>query len=107
MGIITVNGKTYEGNSVTVSNGTVIIDGKVQHDESSPQITISVDGDIKSLDVDTGKVSVNGNVGGIAVDCGDIECKDVVGHIKVDTGNVSCGNVGGSVSTNIGNIVTK
>lgn len=122
MGSITVNGKNYQGNSITINDDVVIIDGVVVGDENSKTITISIVGNINSLNVDRCKeIKVQGNVGGIVTTSGDvdvtgsvngdvsstsgdIECGNVKGNINTTSGDVNCEDVGGSVKTVSGDI---
>ncbi len=80
MGSITINGITFEGNSVIVSNGTVYIDGKLQ----------------KTLDKNVQRIEIKGMVKNVQSDL-SISCEDVKGNVEA-RGSVNCGDVGGSVS---------
>lgn len=79
--MVQINGKTYDGNSVVINNGTVIIDGKVVNELYGTK-EIVIQGNVGSIECD-GAVSVTGDV----------------------TGDVSCGgsfkgnNVGGNVNS--------
>lgn len=120
---ITINGKTYNGNSVSIVNGRVYIDGKESlPGEEGKEINIVVTGNIENLEVDacqkilvtgnvgkvktvSGDVDVNGNItGDVQTTSGDIECEKIDGSIQTTSGDVSCGNVGGSVKTLSGDI---
>jgi hypothetical protein len=79
--MITVNGKTYVGKSVSVNNGVVIIDGK-QVDEDS---------DVKYKDL-----VINGNVGEVRCD-GSVNANDVEGNISAG-GSINCDDVEGNAS---------
>jgi hypothetical protein len=78
--IITVNGKTYHGNHITMRDGKVIIDGKEQDQEVSGIVEIRVKGGLASLDCDA-----------------SVTCEDVKGDVK-SGGSLRCGNVGGNAS---------
>jgi formylmethanofuran dehydrogenase subunit C len=120
-GTISINGKSYHGNSLSMKNGTVIIDGKkVDSDDKNINIvieksilTLTVDycesievrGDVGKLSTTSGDVEVMGDVhGNISTTSGDIECGDVDGDIKTTSGNVKAKNIKGAVSTLSGNI---
>jgi cytoskeletal protein CcmA (bactofilin family) len=95
MGAVTINGKTYRGNSITVINDRVIIDGKEVSEASEDTLTISkVEGPIV-LECHKALV-IKGNVKGDIDARGSVTCEDVEGDIRSD-GSVSCGDVSGSV----------
>lgn len=103
---ISINGKTYTGNSVKISNNKVYIDGKLQDTEDAKEINISVSGNIKNLSVDAcDKVDVTGDIGTLKTMSGDVDIEgNVTGSIKTMSGDVDCGNVGGNISTMSGDI---
>ena len=105
MSVIVIGGNAYSGNSVVVTNGKVIIDGKDVTPDAK-EINISVQGDVAELKVDAcNKVSVTGNVGSFSGRTGDVEISgDVSGDVQTTTGEVSCGAVSGSVSTSTGDV---
>lgn len=108
MSIITINGSTYSGSSITVNGNQVIIDGKNVTPDSKV-INISVNGNIEELKVDVcTKVEVEGSVKNITTKSGDVEVTgDVYGSIQTMSGDVDCGNIQGSVSTMSGDIKHK
>lgn len=105
MSTISINGNTYSGNNIVVTNGKAIINGKDVTPESK-EINIIVEGNIEELKVDAcNKVSVNGNVGNVKTQSGDIDITgDVTGQIQTMSGDVDCGTVGGSISTMSGDV---
>jgi hypothetical protein len=106
--MIRVNGKTYYGNSITIVNGNVKIDGKLVDTEDAKQISIEVNGNVEKLSVDACEfVSVKGNAGAISTISGDVRCGNVSGSVSSVSGDVSCGRVGGSVSTVSGDVARK
>lgn len=108
MSTIRINNNSYVGNSITITNGKVIIDGKDVTPESKA-ITISVEGNIDNLNVDAcDKVTVSGNATKVKTMSGDVEIHgDVSGDVKTMSGDVDCGNIGGSVSTMSGDVKHK
>jgi hypothetical protein len=95
--MITVNGKTYQGNSVSVINGVVIIDGKKVTDKDLPDtiLQIEVTGTLGELKTDA---SVNcDNVKGNVEAGGSVNCDTVGGNVNAG-GSVNCDEVGGSVN---------
>lgn len=105
MSIITINGNTFSGSNIIVTNGKVLINGKDVTPDSK-EINISVVGNIEQLKVDAcNKVSVEGNVQSISTKSGDVEVSgDVDGSISTMSGDVDCGHVKGSVSTMSGDV---
>lgn len=122
--MININGKQYSGNSITIRNGQVIIDGKnVSSDDKV--INISIDGNVNSVDVDycsslsvkgdvktvttsSGDVKVDGNAGSIKTSSGDVDVSgNVSGDVSTVSGDVECGHVTGKVSTISGDIANK
>lgn len=121
--MININGKQYTGNSITIRNGQVIIDGQsVNFDDKVINISVegsidsvnvdycsslSVKGDVKTLTTSSGDVVV-GNVTMIKTSSGDVEVSgNVSGDISTVSGDVECGHVAGKVSTISGDITNK
>lgn len=108
MSIISINGNTYIGNSVAISNGKVFIDGKEAScdGKDSKEINITVNGNIDELKVDAcNKVLVTGDVFNIHTQSGDVDVSgNVKGGIQTMSGDVDCGDIGGSISTMSGDI---
>lgn len=105
MSSVTINGKTYIGNNIIVSNGKIIIDEKnVTSDDKV--INITVNGNIDSLKVDTcNKLEIIGNVTNVNTVSGDVDINgDVSGSIQTVSGDVKCNNVSGSINTLSGDI---
>jgi len=105
MSRITINGNSYSGDSIVVTNGKVVIDGKDVTPDSK-EINISVDGNIDELKVDAcDKVLVTGSVKNISTISGDVGVTgDVGGSIQTISGDVECGCVEDSVSTISGDV---
>lgn len=105
MSSVTINGKTYIGNNIIVSNGKIMVDGKnVTSDDKV--INITVNGNIDSLKVDTcNKLEIIGNVTNVNTVSGDVDINgDVNGSIQTVSGDVKCNNVSGSINTLSGDI---
>jgi len=106
--MITINGKSYKGNSITIINDKVIIDGKeVETDEKT--INITVEGSITKLKVDScNTLEVGGDVHKLTTMSGDVEVSgNVTGSIETMSGDVDCGDVGGGIETMSGDVVYK
>jgi hypothetical protein len=103
--MIIINGVSYSGNSVTILNNKVIIDGK-SVESNDKIINIEVNGNIDSLDVDNCEsIKVKGDVGKVKSTNGNVKIEGSVnGDVSTTNGNISCFDVKGSVSTKNGNI---
>jgi len=107
MSVIVINGVSYTGNSVSISNNKIVINGKEVKDDSKV-INITIDGNVDSLNVDNCvKVVVNGFVNDLNTMSGDVECGNVNKNVRSSSGDIECGNVGGDVSTSSGDIKAK
>ncbi len=107
MGTISINGRSYSGNNVSISNGVVTIDGQVQLDGAKlPTITINVQGNLDSLKVDSCReVDVTGDVNNLQTMSGDVRVSgSVFGRVETLSGNVKAGSIAGNVKTLSGNI---
>lgn len=103
--MITINGRTYSGDNVSIINGVVMIDGVVQDgDKLAGVVKIVVEGVLGSLRTDASVVceDVHGDVsaGGSANVNGDIGGNVAAG------GSINCGNIRGAVSAG-GSIVRR
>jgi cytoskeletal protein CcmA (bactofilin family) len=81
MNIITINGKRFEtnGDTISVINGVVMVDGKKITEHLSGDVRIKLEGDVANLKVENaGEVVVNGNVLG----CVDATSLRVNGNIS-------------------------
>ena len=105
---ININGKSYAGRNIVISNGKVIIDGKDQTPEGK-EINISVDGNVNRLEVDyADRIDIKGDVA--IADCknGNLSCRDIVGDAETKNGNIVCsGKIEGNATTKNGNIIHK
>jgi hypothetical protein len=120
--MIIINGKSYNGNSVSISNGKIIIDGNNVTPENAKQISIVVNGDIDNLNVDycekievagnvatlqstSGNVDVKGDANSIQTTSGDVDVEgNIKGSVTTMSGDVDCQNIGGTVKTMSGDI---
>lgn len=111
--MVSINGTSYSGNSVSIINGKVYIDGVLQNGDGAPLsgvVKVEVEGNLTSLktdasvvvkgnvtgDVDAGGSVQCGNVGGSVDSGGSTQCDDVNGDVDAG-GSVTCGNVKGDV----------
>jgi len=110
MNTVNINGKTYtapDGVSVSVINGKVYFNGKLQEDfkdYKEKKIEIIIEGNCNDIKCDTGNITVKGNVeGNITADTGNIDVKgDIRGNVTTNCGNIKSHHIFGNVSTDIG-----
>ena len=120
--VVQVNGETYTfdgAKNVSVINGKIFVDGKeVEHKASGPTInvTVTIHGDVGSVETNSSDVTVNGNVtgpiqttsgqvgvtgnsGSINTTSGDVDVKKgVEGPIVTTSGDVKIGGNAGALS---------
>lgn len=94
---VTVNGRTYEGNNVTVTNNRVIIDGVDVTNKDTPKtiLQIEIKGTLASLTTDA-SVSCNSIAGDVHAG-GSVNCDDVKGNVSAG-GSVNADDIGGNVN---------
>jgi len=93
--MIKINGKTYHGNSISIQNGEIIIDGKKQDSiEGTDPTRIVVEGTLTSLSAD-GSVNCE-HIQGNVVAGGSVNCDDVGGDVRAG-GSVNCDRVKGAI----------
>lgn len=109
MGMIIVNGVSYEGNDITIRNGRVIIDGKDATPVEAKEINVVVNGDINKLQADVCEtLEVTGSVGSLSTISGDVSIDgDISGPVTTISGDVNCGSINGPVSSVSGKITHK
>ena len=103
-GTVFVNGVSYKGNTVSIKNGVVTIDG-VRQDGSLQQgpVNVVVSGDVQSLSA-VNNVTINGDCGDVDTISGDIYCGNVDGNVESVSGNVFAQIIHGKVKTISGDI---
>jgi len=104
--MISINGVSYQGNNITITNGKVFVDGVELREGESKTINITVNGNLDVLKVDScQKVMVMGTVNALSTISGDVDISGDVGDsVSTVSGDVECGNIGGSVKTVSGDI---
>lgn len=104
--MININGSSYKGRNVSIVGGKVIIDGKHINTEDQKQITIVVEGDLESLDVDyCESIEVRGDANRVEFTSGSLDCRDVKGGVEMTSGKVFVkGNITGDIKSMSGNI---
>jgi hypothetical protein len=105
--MVTINGKNYKGNNVSVINNEVFIDGKrADQTEDAKVINITIEGSIQELDVDyCDKLEITGDCGSVTSKNGNIQVKgNVSGDVTNKNGNIVCRDVGGDAETKNGDV---
>ena len=88
---ITIGSREYEGDSISIMNKKVYVDGVVVEEGV---ITAIIKGDAVSVTAEGG-VTVVGNVKGNVNAGGSIRCGNVEGNVEASC--VDCGNVSGGI----------
>lgn len=101
---VTIDGRTFSGQSIQINGDQVVVDGVVQQGSLVGPITVTVNGDCESVENGNGDVTVTGSAGSVRTSTGGVRCAAVSGDVTTSVGNVNCGDVGGSVRTSVGNI---
>jgi len=103
---VIINGATFNGSTLNISGGRVIVNGKDVTPTDTKEINITINGNVDELEVDAcSKISITGDVGNIKTVIGNVDVKGTVnGSIHTVNGNVNCGPISGNVSTTNGNI---
>jgi hypothetical protein len=100
---VTIDGRSFSGNNISVRNGKVTVDGVVQDGELVGDVNVTVYGDVEHLSSTSGLVTAE-HVGNIKTVSGDVNCLGVEGDIQTLSGDVHCAMVGGSIKTASGDI---
>jgi formylmethanofuran dehydrogenase subunit C len=103
-GRVTINGVAYDGSSVSIAGGRVIVDGVEQSQHLALQVTVQVEGSVEQLQTASGDVTVNGSAGSVETASGDVRCGPVQGSVQTVSGDVSAASIAGSVKTVSGDI---
>jgi len=102
-----INGKSYPGNNVTMINRKVFIDGKeIIGEETEKEILFKIQGNLESLEIESGSVEVSGDVGTLEITSGNVKISgDVKGSVDLTSGNIKVqGKIEGNASVSCGNI---
>lgn len=108
MSKITINGKTFVGNNISIKNSKIMIDGVEVVSPSEKEINIEIHGNVEQINVDVcEEIKVNGDVKILKTTSGDVDATGNVGTITTTSGDVKCGDVEGSVTTISGDVTCK
>lgn len=106
--MIIVNGKRYEGNSIVMNNGRVVIDGNDMTPDAK-EINITIEGNLETLEVDyVKKIVIGGDVNSVRTSSGDVEVGGMIkGNVSTSSGNVeSDSKVAGVATTALATVTT-
>lgn len=104
--MVNINGVSYKGSSVSISNGVISIDGK-KVNTSDKVISIVVEGNLGKLVVDDcNRIEVKGSCGSAETMSGDVNCGDISGNVETMSGDIYANNVSGKAETMSGDITT-
>lgn len=102
---INIDGRSFSGLSVTINGDQVFVDGVLQDGKLVGPISITITGDVQSLECQSGTVEVIGSAGKVTTMSGSVSVGvAVTGDVETMSGSVTCGDVGGSVETMSGSI---
>lgn len=102
---IQINGQTYSGKSVIIRDGQVFVDGGLASELDTYTISVTINGDVQSVETASGDIEVVGDVTGrCETASGDITCGAVGGDVSTMSGDVECGHIAGNVRTMSGDV---
>jgi hypothetical protein len=102
---INIDGRSFSGKSVTINGDQVFVDGVLQDGKLVGPISISITGDVQTLDCAAGTVEITGSAGKVTTMSGSVQIGgSVTGDVETMSGSVTCGDIGGDVETMSGSI---
>lgn len=103
---VTINGKTFNGSSISINKNNIVIDGNTI--ESTPNINITIIGNAESVSLQTGELTIKGNITTLKCQTGDINIEgNILGNVSLQTGDITCNEIHGNASTHCGDIISK
>lgn len=108
--VISIDGVTYEGNSLTITrDGNIIIDGELKTTANGPNVSVDIKGDINELSLANGYITVEGDVNNANTKSGDIEVGgDIFNGASTVSGDIEVGgNIEGNVTTVSGDVEAR
>lgn len=91
---VTINGKTYRGNNISIDGNTVIIDGKAQDVKDEKKMEVVILSNVHTITSDE-SINIKGDVTGNVTARTSVNCNNVTGDIQSGT-SVNCNNVKGN-----------
>lgn len=104
-GIISINGKSYNGDVYIGADGVVTVDGVVRGKEDSKVINVTVEGNPALVSTASGDITVNGSAGRVDSVSGNVTvAHSIHGNVSTVSGDVEATRVLGAVQTVSGDI---
>lgn len=101
---VTIDGRTFSGRNVVINKNRVIVDGVEQSGELIGPVSITIDGDVESIDGSFTDVTVTGSAGQVKTMSGDVRCGDISGSVSTMSGDITAKEVRGSASSMSGDV---
>jgi len=95
-GNISIGGKTYKGNNISITNNEIYVDGVKQENDLSKlkEINIIIEKDSMVQGISSScSLNIKGDVVGNVIADGYVECNNVEGNVQTD-GSIRCNNIG-------------
>lgn len=109
---INVNGDVYYGNSVSIVNGKVFIDGVEQTGKKgdklakSKKLEIHIHGDVENVESEAGTIKAQ-TIHTASTQSGDIEADVIKGNASTMSGDIEARVIEGNTETMSGDIIQK
>src|SRR5574344_1515094 len=101
---VIINGIEVEGNGINITEGKIFVDGVEYPSQLGYNLSITVQGDVHSIETGAGDVQCENVTGDIKSGAGDVQCMDVGGNVTTGVGNVYASRIAGNVSSGLGDI---
>jgi DUF4097 and DUF4098 domain-containing protein YvlB len=88
-GSVTIDGRTFRGNNISIDGSKVIVDGVVQEGELVGDVQVTVQGDCESVSTTNGDISVEGSVKTVSTVNGDVSAGSITGKTSTVNGDIS------------------
>lgn len=97
---ITINGKTYTGNNISINNNQVYIDGKLQDEvDDDRKIELTILSNVDKI-ISEESIYIKGNVSGNVEAKVNVNCDDVDGNVNAGV-NVNCDDITGNATAGV------
>lgn len=107
-GTISLNGQQVAGRNIVINGDVVTVDGVIQNDVETQQLTIEIHGDVERVETDYGDVSAQNITGKVKTMSGDVTVSgEISGDVKTMSGDVKASAIRGDVSTMSGDITER
>lgn len=102
---VAINGQTFKGNSVSIVNGQVLVNGVKQGEKiQEHSISVSVTGDVDSVTTSSGDVTVQGKVSNVKTQSGNVDITGDTVTATTMSGDIDIGGTCNSASSMSGDI---